>query len=171
MKNYKIFLGWQLRLPVAFLRREISLVLLHRRQNAEIALYAARVVVVDVALDHADQLLLARKTPAVVAFALQDAPEALHRTVVDAVRHAGHALRHARLLELVVERAVRVLKASVAVEQRMRVRICLDRLVKGLEHQRIVVSLADNEGNDAPVIQVEDGAEIELVYRNALVPS
>ena len=54
MKNYKIFLGWQLRLPAAFLRREVSLVLLHRRQDAEIALYPACVVVADVSFNHSD---------------------------------------------------------------------------------------------------------------------
>ena len=54
MKNYKIFPGWQLRLPAAFLRREIPLVLFHRRQDAEIALYTSSVVVADVSFDHSD---------------------------------------------------------------------------------------------------------------------
>ena len=170
MKNYKIFPGWQLRLPAAFLRREVSLVLLHRRQDAEIALYPACVVVVDVTLNHANQLLLARKTLAIIPLALQDAPETLHRPIVDTVRHAGHTLRHACLFELVVKCAVRVLEASVAVEQRMRVRVGPDRLVEGFEHQRIVVALADDVGDDASVIQVQNGAEIELVHLNALVP-
>ena len=42
---------------------------LHRRQNAEIALHAARVVVVDIAFNHMDQFLLAGKSSAVVALA------------------------------------------------------------------------------------------------------
>ena len=54
MKNYKIFPGWQLRLPAAFLRREVTLVLLHRRQDAEIALYTSSVVIADVSFDHSD---------------------------------------------------------------------------------------------------------------------
>ena len=70
MKNYKFFPGWQLRLPAAFLRREILLVLLHRREDAEIALHAARVVIVDVAFDHASQLLFAREALAIVPLTL-----------------------------------------------------------------------------------------------------
>ena len=52
MKNYKIFLGWQLRLPAAFLRREIPLMLFHRRQNAEVTLESLCIVVVDVVFNH-----------------------------------------------------------------------------------------------------------------------
>ena len=76
---------------------------------------------------------------AVIAFPLQNAPEALHRAVVNAMRHAGHTLRHARLHKLVVEGTVGVLKTSVAVEQRMRVRIGLRRLVEGFENQWVIV--------------------------------
>ena len=46
--------------------------LLHRREDAEIALHAARVVIVDVAFNHTDQLPLACKPPAVVPLTLQD---------------------------------------------------------------------------------------------------
>ena len=63
--------------------------LLHWREDAETTLHSARVVVVDVALDHADQLPLAREALAVVPFTFEDAPEPLHRAIVDAVRHAG----------------------------------------------------------------------------------
>ena len=144
--------------------------LLHRRQYAEIALHPARIVVVDITFDHADQFLLACEALVVIPLALQDAPEALHRPVVDAMCHAGHTLRHAGLFEFVVECAIRVLEAPVTVEQRMRVGVGLDRFVEGLEHQWIVVALADDVGNNAPVIQVEDGAEIEFMYLNAFIP-
>ncbi len=170
MKNYNIFLGWQFRLPATFLCREIQLVLLHRCQNTEVALHAPRVVIVDIALNHAKQLLLACKPPAVVALALQNTPKALHRPVVDAVRHAGHALRHACLFELVVEGTVRILETSVAVEQRMCVGIRLYSFVEGLEHQRIVVALADDVSDNAPVAEIQNGAEVKLVCLNALIP-
>ncbi len=98
----------------------------------------------DVALNHVNQLLLAHEPPTVVALALQNAPEALHRSIVDAVRHAGHTLRHTCLFKLVVEDPVSILVASVAVEQRMRVGIGFQGLVEGFEHQRIVVTLTDN---------------------------
>ena len=78
------------------------------------------------------------------------------------MRHAGHTLRHPGLHKLVVEGTVGVLKPSVAVEQRMRVRIGFHSLIKGLENQRIVIAFAEHIGHDAPVAEVEDGAQIEL---------
>ena len=111
----------------------------------------------DIGLNHLHKLPLAGKPSAVIAFPLQDAPEALHRAVIDAMRHAGHALRHACLHELVVESAVGVLESSVTMEQGMRVRIGFYSLIKGLENQRIVIAFAEHIGHDAPVAKVEDG--------------
>ena len=75
--------------------------LFHRRQDAQIALDTSRVVIANILLDHLDKLVLAGKPSAVIAFPFQNTPEALHRTVIDAMRHTGHTLRHARLYELV----------------------------------------------------------------------
>ena len=144
--------------------------LLHRRQDAEIALYAPGVVIADVALYHLDQFFLAGEALAVVTFSFQDAPEALHRAVVNAVCHAGHALCHSGLFELVMKSSVCVLKAPVAVEQRMRVGVGFDRFVEGLEHQLIVVAVTDDVADDAAVTEVENGAEINLAYLYALIP-
>ena len=47
----------------------------------------------DIGLNHPDKLTFAGKPPAVIAFPLQNAPEALHRAVINAMRHAGHILR------------------------------------------------------------------------------
>ena len=77
--------------------------LFHRRQHAQITLHPSGVVIMDIGLNHLHKLPLAGKPSAVIAFPLQDAPEALHGPVIDAMRHAGHALRHSRLHELVVE--------------------------------------------------------------------
>lgn len=49
---------------------EIKLMLLRRRQNTEVSLHPASVVVADVVLDHLDQLLLAGKPPAIIALPL-----------------------------------------------------------------------------------------------------
>ena len=108
--------------------------------------------------------MFAGKPSAVIAFPLQNAPEALHRAVINAMRHAGHTLRHFRLHELVVESAVGVLESSVTMEQGMRVRIGFHSLIKGLENQRIVIAFAELIGHDAPVAKVEDGAQIEFLY-------
>ena len=66
-----------------------------------IALDTSRVVIANILLDLLDKLVLAGKPSTVIAFPLQNAPEALHRTVVNTMRHTGHTLRHARLYELV----------------------------------------------------------------------
>lgn len=77
--------------------------------------------------------MFAGKPSAVIAFPLQNAPEALHRAVINAMRHAGHTLRHFRLHELVVESAVGVLESSVTMEQGMHVRIGFHSLIKVLK--------------------------------------
>ena len=144
--------------------------LFHRRQHAQFTLHPSGVVIMDIGLNHLHKLPLAGKPSAVIAFPLQDAPEALHRAVIDAMRHAGHALRHACLHELVVESAVGVLESSVTMEQGMRVRIGFHSLIKGLENQRIVIAFAEHIGHDAPVTKVEDGAQIEFLYLRTLKP-
>ena len=128
--------------------------LFHRRQHAQIALDTSCVVITDVALNHLNEFPLTGELSAVIAFPLQNAPEALHRAVIDAMRHTGHTLRHSRLHELVVEGTVGVLEPSVAVEQRMRVRIGFHSLVEGFENQRIIVAFAEHIGHDAPVTKV-----------------
>ena len=117
--------------------------LFHRRQDTQIALDTSRVVIANILLDHLDKLVLAGKLSAVIALPFQDAPEAFHRTVVNAMRHTGHALRHPCLHELVVESAVGVLESSVTMEQGMRVRIGFHSLVEGFENQRIIVAFAE----------------------------
>lgn len=128
--------------------------LFHRRQHAQITLDTSCVVITDVVLNHLNEFPLTGELSAVIALPFQDAPKALHRAVIDAMRHAGHTLRHSRLHELVVEGTVGVLEPSVAVEQRMRVRIGFHSLIKSLENQRIVVTLAEYIGHDAPVTKV-----------------
>ena len=42
--------------------------------------------------------------------------------------------------------------------------------IKGLENQWVVIPVTDHIGNNATVIEVEDRAEIDLVYFNSLIP-
>lgn len=58
-------------------------------------------------------------------------PEARHGTVINAVRRAGHALRHSCLHELVVKCPVGILEPSVAMEQGVRVWIGFHGIFKG----------------------------------------
>lgn len=144
--------------------------LFHRRKDAQLALYSSGIVITDVVVNHLDQFLLAGKTPAVITFAFQNAPEPLHGSVVNAVGYTGHALGHASLYEFVVECSASILEPSVAVEQGMGVWVGLHSLVKGLVDKRIVIAFTDHIGHDTPVTEVQDGAQIELMYLNALIP-
>ena len=58
-------------------------------QNAQIALNASGVVIADILLHHLNKDAFAGEASAVIAFPLQNAPEALHRAVVNAMRHPG----------------------------------------------------------------------------------
>ena len=90
--------------------------LFHGRQDTELALYPASVVIADVILNHIDQSFLAVELLPVVAFPFEDTPEALHGAVIDAMRNTGHALRHTRFLNLVVKGSVRILESPVTME-------------------------------------------------------
>ena len=128
------------------------------------------VVVATGVFDHIDQFFLAGKSLAVVPFPFQDTPEAFHRPIVDALGHAGHALRHTGLFQLVMKRAAGILKAPVAMEQRMSVRVGFNGSVKGLENQRVVIPVSYDVRDNTTIIEIEDGTEIYLVYLNTLVP-
>ena len=144
--------------------------LFHGRQDAKIALDSAGVVVMNIAADHLNKLFFVGKSLAVVALTLQDSPKSFHGTVVNAAGYPGHALGHPGSLQPGMESAVGVLEASVAVEQGMGIRVGLHRLVKGLEYQRIIITVSYHISHDPPVIQVQNGAEVDLVDCNALIP-
>lgn len=144
--------------------------LFHWRQDTQIALHPSGIVIMDIVFDHLDEIPLTGESSAVIAFPLQNPPEALHRAVINAVCNTGHTLRHARLHKLLVKCPVRVLETSVAMEQGMCVRIGLNRLVEGFEHQRIIITLTEHIGHDAPVTEIQDGAQIEFVNLGSLIP-
>ena len=114
--------------------------------------------------------MLAGEPSAVIAFPLQNPPEALHRAVINAMGNTGHTLCHSGLCKFVVEGTVGILKTSVAMKQGMCVRIGLNRLVEGFENQRIVVALTKHIGHDAPVTEIQNGTQIEFVYLSSLIP-
>ena len=114
---------------------------LQRSADTQSALEAAGVVVSDVAADHLYQGLPAGKAPAVVAFPLENAPEALHGTVVDALAYPGHTLSHPGSNQPVMEDPCGVLEAPVAVEEGMGVGICGNGPVQGIVDQGGVVGV------------------------------
>ena len=88
----------------------------HRCQDTKIVLNTLYVVIANIAMNHLGEAVFAGKPFAIIAFPFQNAPEAFHGTVTNAMRHTRHALHHSSLHELVVESAAGILKASVAVE-------------------------------------------------------
>ena len=90
--------------------------LFHRRQDTQIALDTSRVVIANILLDHLDKLVLAGKPSAVIAFPLQNAPEALHRAIVNTSANTGHALPHSLFFQHILELLARVLESPVTVK-------------------------------------------------------
>ena len=124
----------------------------------------------DVALYHLNEFLFAGKPSAVIAFTFQDPPKTFHRTVVNAMSHTGHALRHPGLLKLVVKRSAGVLVTSVAVKQGMCVWIGPNSFIKGLVNKGIIVVFAQGVGHDASVTKIQDGTEVELMHGQSFIP-
>ena len=118
--------------------------LLHRSQHAQVALNSPGVVIMDVGHNHLHKFLLTGKTPSIIAFPFQDAPETFHRTIVNTMCHAGHALHHSRLYELLVEYSACVLEASVTMEKRMASGVSLIARTKSTEYKGIIIRVDDD---------------------------
>ena len=126
--------------------------LLHWREDAEVALNALVVVVTDIIFNHIDQFFLGGKALAVIAFPFQDTPETFHGPVVNALGYAGHTLGHTGLVQLMMEDSVGILKSSVAMEQRMCAGISPYSTVKGFKNQRVVIPVTNLISNNASII-------------------
>ena len=83
---------------------------------------------------------------------------------------SGHTLDHPGLLQLAMKYPACILKPSVAMEQRMCIRICLHSPVEGFINKRIIVSFTDSVGNNTSVTEIQDGAEVYFVYVSTLIP-
>lgn len=141
---------------------------LHRCQHTQVALNSPGVVLADVAHNHLHKFLLAGKTPAIIEFPFQEAPETLYRAIVNTVCHTGHICIMPACTSFWWNARL-VLVTSVTVEQRMCIWVALNGLVKGLEHKRIVIVLTQRIRHNTPVIEVQNSTQIELMYLNALV--
>lgn len=75
-----------------------------------------------------------------------------------------------RLLQLAMKYLALILKASAAVEQRMRAWIFPNGSSKGFQNKRILVTFTDGISNDAPVTEIKDGTEIYFVRFYSLIP-
>lgn len=127
-------------------------------------MHSLAIVIVNIFFYHGYKLFPAGKLSAIVALTFQNAPESFHRTVINALADSGHTLGHACITELGIKSAVCILEASVAMEQRVCVRICRDCCIECIKHQRIIIMVSDDMRNNSPVTQVENSAQIDLVH-------
>ncbi len=151
------------------LSSEVHLMLFHRSKYSKITLESFGVVVLNKILNHSDQTGSVSEAFPVIPFSFQDSPESFHRSVINAFGDPGHALYHAGFGQHTVECAVSILETSVTVTQRVRIRISGNRCPECIKHQRIVVGIPNHIADNSPVIQIQDGAEIYLLYLNTNV--
>ena len=71
---------------------------------------------------------------------------------------------HSGALQLSVKRSVGVLEPSVRMKYGVSVRVFLYCSIKGIEDERIVVSVADHKRYDSTIIEVKNSAEINFVF-------
>lgn len=129
--------------------------LLKRCEHTKATLEPFGIVVSDVVLDYLEQFLPAGETLPIIAFSLENAPEALHRSVIDALTCPRHTLGHVGRSQLIVKYLGCILEASAAVKQRMCVRIFRHCPVKSLVDQSVVIGVPDNCRDDPAVAQIE----------------
>lgn len=122
---------------------------LHRRQDTEVTLYPASIVVANVALNHLDQLLLACKPPAIGPLSIQCA-------TLDILWGIPASTNLVWKVRLVYWNPLSLWSSGWVP------RLGLHSLVEGLEYKRIVVVVTGPIRNDTPVKQIQDGAEVEF---------
>ena len=68
-----------------------------------------------------------------------------------------------------MKRPVSVLEPSIRVKYGVSIRICLYCGVKGIEDERIIVSVSDHKRHDSTIVEVKNSTEINFVLLVALV--
>ena len=116
----------------------------------------------DILVDGRTQFAAATELVQEIHLCLHNSPETFHWAIVDAMPNAGHGLFHTLLRELELECFTGILEPPVTVEQRVCFRIFANRLLKCVKHQLIVIASTYDVGDNRPIIEIEDGAQIEL---------
>lgn len=143
---------------------------LHGSLDEQTVLVTAVVVVVNIAFNRGNELFSACKRMPIIALTLQDSPEAFHRAVVNAAANTGHTLCHPGIQQFLVEGSAGVLESTVAVDQRVCIRIFKNSFIKRVKNQLVVISVTNNIADDSPVTRIEDRTQIELVDNWAFIP-
>lgn len=135
----------------------------HWRPYSKSLLKTFVIVKMDVLVDGRTQLAAAIELVQEIHLCLHNSPETFHWAIVDAMPNAGHRLLHPLLRELELECFTGILEPPVTVEQRVCFRIFANRLLKCVKHQLIVIASAYDVSDNRPIIEIEDGAQIELL--------
>ena len=135
---------------------------LHGSLDEQPVLVTAVVVVVNIAFNRGNELFSACKSMPIIALTLQDSPEAFHQAVVNAAANTGHTLCHPGIQQFLVEGSAGVLESTVAVEQRVCIRIFQNSFIKRVKNQLVVISVTNNIADDSPVTQIENRTQIDL---------
>ena len=77
----------------------------------------------------------------VVYLRFQNPPKILHRRIIQTFAWRKHALADSSFFHSLSKGAAGILSAPVTVDQWTRIRIPLERLLKGFKHQRNIIPL------------------------------
>ncbi len=133
-----------------------SRIKLHGCHAAKPLLASPYVVEIYVLFNGICQFLIAHKLFQIVHFRFQDTPESFHRAVVNASANCGHALYYLCFAQFGSGNFTCVLESTVAVKQRMCVGMLVNRFVKCIEHELVIIACPNLECHDPSVIQVKD---------------
>ena len=122
----------------------------------------------DKLLDGIHEFLVVVKVVEIVHLTLLDAPEALHRTVIDTSSHPGHTLLHSLFVQLGLKLLARILEATVTMEQWVRIRILFHGQIEGLKYQLVIVTLTNCKRNNVSTFQIKNCAEIWRILLDAV---
>ena len=136
-----------------FLRGSVEL---HGSHAAKPFLVTLGVVEKDVILNSCDQLSIIGKLSQIVHLGFQDSPESLHWPIVNASSNSGHTLYHFSSIQLCSEGRACVLESTVAMEQRMYILVFLNRFIKGVEYQFVIVAGTNFVRHNPSIIQIKD---------------
>lgn len=64
----------------------------------------------------------------------------------------------------------RVLESPITMEEGMGIRLYGDGGIEAIKDELVVIVVANGESNDSAVIEIQDGAQIELVNHGASIP-
>ena len=115
-------------------------------------LTALVVVVIDELFNCRYEFLVSIKRIEVVHLTFQNAPEAFHRTIIDATTNTGHTLLHFLFVQFCLEQFACILESSVTMKQWMCVRILLDCQIKGIKYKLVARQQKRQAAADADAI-------------------